>query len=79
MPEITDSFLRDQLLARRQKLKSTAETVGLKSGIAELLGEVDAALARMETGTYGLCENAMNPLRKTASSLTPWSGYVLTI
>jgi sigma-B regulation protein RsbU (phosphoserine phosphatase) len=56
MPEITDSFLRDQLVARRQKLESTAKTVGLQGGIAELLNEVDAALARMETGTYGLCD-----------------------
>ena len=64
MPEITDSFLRDQLLARRQKLKSTAETVGLKSGIAELLGEVDAALARMETGTYGFCDECHDSVEK---------------
>ena len=56
MPDTTESFLHDQLTARRRRLESTAKVVGLQGGIAELLHEVDAALARMETGTYGLCE-----------------------
>ncbi len=56
MADITESFLHDQLLDRRRKLESTAKVVGLEVGIAELLSEVDAALARMEAGNYGLCE-----------------------
>jgi phosphoserine phosphatase RsbU/P len=56
MPEITESFLRDQLVTRRQRLESTAKAAGPQGGVAELLHEVDAALARMETGTYGLCD-----------------------
>jgi sigma-B regulation protein RsbU (phosphoserine phosphatase) len=56
VPDITESFLRDQLVARRQKLESAANGVGSQGGIAELLHEVDAALERMEAGIYGLCE-----------------------
>ena len=56
MPEITQSFLRDQLLSRRRKLEATANAAGHQAGIVELLSEVDAALARMEAGTYGICE-----------------------
>jgi len=44
MPEITESFLRDQLVARRQRLESTANAVGLQGLITGLLSEIDAAL-----------------------------------
>ena len=64
MSDITESFLRDQLLDRRRKLESTAKVVGLEGGIAELLSEVDAALARMEAGTYGLCEVCHDTVEK---------------
>ena len=56
MPDLTETFLRDQLLARRQKLVVAAHAPGLERGIAGLLSEVDAALARMDAGTYGLCD-----------------------
>jgi len=64
MPDTTESFLHDQLVARRQRLESAAKSVGLRGGVAELLNEVDAALARMETGTYGLCEACHEPVEK---------------
>jgi RNA polymerase-binding transcription factor DksA len=64
MPEITESFLRDQLLARRQRLQSAAPPADLQPGIMQLLNEVDAALARMEAGTYGLCEACHEPLER---------------
>jgi hypothetical protein len=48
MPEITDSFLRDQLLARRQRLESAASAAAPQDGVAQLLNEVDAALTRMD-------------------------------
>jgi len=64
MPDTTESFLRDQLVERRQRLESTATVVGLQGGIAELLEEVDAALTRMDTGTYGLCEACHDPVEK---------------
>ena len=56
MPDTTVSYLHDQLEARRRRLESTLKAVGSQDSIAQLLSEVDAALARMDAGTYGLCE-----------------------
>jgi sigma-B regulation protein RsbU (phosphoserine phosphatase) len=47
---------RDQLLDRRQKLETAAATLSAPNDVTRLLDEVDAALRRMEAGTFGLCE-----------------------
>ena len=54
--QVTDlSLLRDQLLARREKLE--AATVKSQAvSLVQLLEEVDKALERMDTGTFGVCE-----------------------
>jgi len=64
MLDITETYLRDQLMERRQKLESTAKVAGTQGGIADLLEEVDAALARMDAGTYGLCESCHDTIEK---------------
>jgi sigma-B regulation protein RsbU (phosphoserine phosphatase) len=64
MPDTTELFLHDQLVERRQRLESTAKVAGMQGGIAELLNEVDAALARMEARTYGLCDTCHDPVEK---------------
>jgi sigma-B regulation protein RsbU (phosphoserine phosphatase) len=46
--------LREQLLDRRRRLEPFARDGA--PDVASLLAEVDAALARMEGGTYGVCE-----------------------
>lgn len=52
-------FFRSQLLDRRSRL----EAVPLETReAARLLGEIDAALERIEQGTYGLCENCHDPV-----------------
>ena len=56
MPEVSDEFLRDQLLSRRRMLESAARAPVANRSVIDLLSEVDAALARMDEGTYGLCE-----------------------
>jgi sigma-B regulation protein RsbU (phosphoserine phosphatase) len=64
MPEITEAFLRNQLLSRRLKLEAAANAGGRQDGIVDLLNEVDAALARMEAGTYGICEACHGSVEK---------------
>jgi len=64
MPEIRESFLHDQLLSRRRKLEAVANAPRAVGGVAELLNEIDAALARMDAGTYGLCENCHDTIEK---------------
>jgi sigma-B regulation protein RsbU (phosphoserine phosphatase) len=50
-----ESVVREQLLDRREKLE---EAIGLSGDFefANLLGEVDTALAKLDKGTYGQCE-----------------------
>jgi sigma-B regulation protein RsbU (phosphoserine phosphatase) len=57
-----DFILREQLVERRHQLER-AVSVGVASVQAQkLIHEVDAALSRMETGTYGLCDVCHEPI-----------------
>lgn len=51
-----EPLLREQLLDRRYKLESATNAFQDVSELSRLLEEVDAALKRMDLGTYGLCE-----------------------
>ena len=58
---IVDS-LREQLLERRGRLEAAAPASGVDAEMERLLTEVDAALARMDDGSYGLCEACHDPI-----------------
>src|SRR5579884_3888700 len=63
--------LREQLLHRRDRLQQ-AQARGQAAQAARLLEAVDEALARMEQGSYGLCEachTAVEPDRLMADPL----------
>jgi sigma-B regulation protein RsbU (phosphoserine phosphatase) len=49
--------MRQQLLDRRHKLEHVAREADGSGRIHLLLEEVDSALARMEDGSYGICES----------------------
>jgi sigma-B regulation protein RsbU (phosphoserine phosphatase) len=51
-----EPLLREQLIDRRHKLQNAANAFHRPAELSRLLGEVDAALQRMDVGTYGLCE-----------------------
>jgi len=53
---VRDKALREQLQSRRQRLRAAMALEQSPEQIVALLEEVDAALARMEDGTFGLCE-----------------------
>ena len=57
-----ESTFRDQLMDRRRKLENAAQSDTASADVARLLVEVDAALARMDEGTYGLCEVCHDPV-----------------
>lgn len=42
-----------------------------------LLGEIEAALQRLEKGTYGLCELTGRPIGKERLKAVPWARYCL--
>jgi len=64
--QVTDlHLLRDQLLLRRHKLEAAtahARATGIRpsrsetANLVQLLEQVDKALERVDTGTYGICE-----------------------
>lgn len=61
------------MLDRRQKLETAAARRGRADEVTRLLQEVDAALGRMNAGTFGLCatcHEAIEPDRLLADPLT---------
>src|SRR5438067_6628702 len=48
--------MREQLVERRQRVAAALSTAGADPQLTALLREVDAALERFESGTYGICE-----------------------
>jgi len=62
---------RPELVDRRARLLSASRTRPHDAGLARLLGEVDAALSRLETGTYGLCETCHDPIEADRLACDP--------
>ncbi len=77
MGDITDSFLREQLLDRRQRLHSTIAESEEAASLVRLLKEVDSALERMDTGSYGICEFCREPVEKERLIADPLVRYCL--
>lgn len=68
-----EPLLREQLIDRRHKLEIAADGLSEASELTRLLEEVDAALRRMDQGTYGLCDVCHDPVeseRLIANPLT---------
>jgi sigma-B regulation protein RsbU (phosphoserine phosphatase) len=51
-----DALIAEQLVERRERLQAASMFAGADFEFASLLGEVDAALAKLNTGHYGECE-----------------------
>jgi len=73
-----DSVLRTQLATRRQRLESTIALAPDREYLAELLREVDTALVRLDTGTYGLCEACHSPLETDRLAADPLVRFCTT-
>jgi phosphoserine phosphatase RsbU/P len=77
MDPISDSFLREQLQFRRQKLETATAQLPAHGQVLELLQEVDSALDRMAKGTYGICETCHDPIEKDRLIADPLLRYCL--
>jgi len=64
MDVTTETILRTQLQERRQRLAGGIATAGDSAPLVRLLQEVDAALERLDTGTYGLCDICHDPVEQ---------------
>jgi DnaK suppressor protein len=47
----------------------------LMDSARKLLVEIDDALNRITTGTYGICEGTGKPIRKARLEAQPWARY----
>jgi RNA polymerase-binding protein DksA len=50
-------------------------TLGLVDSERKLIGEIDAALGRIENGTYGSCEGNGEPIPRERLEAIPWARY----
>jgi len=50
-------------------------TLGLMDSERKLLKEIEDALARIENGTYGICEGSNEPIPKERLKAIPWARY----
>jgi phosphoserine phosphatase RsbU/P len=50
------SYVRNELEVRRQRLLEASSKVESDASLRQLLSSVDAALARIDAGTFGICE-----------------------
>jgi len=57
------TYIRSQLEQRRERL-SEARRSSAEPSLSTLLHEVDAALARLDEGAYGICETCHEPVEK---------------
>src|SRR4030095_4235516 len=67
-----DDSMREQLVDRRARVTTAISSVGADAQLTALLREVDAALERFESGTYGLCDichDTVQPERLIANPL----------
>jgi DnaK suppressor protein len=49
--------------------------LGLMDGERRILHEIDAALQRLQEGTYGICEGTGEPIPRARLEAQPWARY----
>jgi phosphoserine phosphatase RsbU/P len=71
MDAVRETLLRTQLLERRDRLESAIAEFEETTHLVHLLQEVDAALQRMDTGSYGLCDVCHDPIEQDRLTADP--------
>lgn len=77
MATLEVTFLQNQLEERKRRLESAMALAPQKSGLAGLLRDVDSALARMDKGSYGLCEECHETIERDRLLSDPLVCYCL--
>jgi sigma-B regulation protein RsbU (phosphoserine phosphatase) len=70
-------FFRDQLVDRRRRLEAASVTAEAALEAARLLQEIDAALDRLQRGTFGLCETCAGPIEADRLLADPLTRFCL--
>jgi phosphoserine phosphatase RsbU/P len=77
MATLEVDFLHGQLEDRKRRLEQAMAMAPQNGGLAGLLREVDSALARMDKGSYGLCETCHEPVEQDRLLADPLVRYCL--
>lgn len=77
MATLEITFLQGQLEDRKRRLETAIALAPQKSGLGGLLREVDAALERMDNGTYGICEECHEAVETDRLMADPLVRYCL--
>jgi sigma-B regulation protein RsbU (phosphoserine phosphatase) len=70
-PAMAALEVRDALLERRETLVTSINLAPSNTRLAELLKQVDAALYRISSGTYGVCEICKQPIEDDRLHVDP--------
>lgn len=72
-----DTGFRTQLESRKERLQEAIVVAPENSQLNDLLHEVDAALARMDNGSFGLCETCHDSIEKDRIAMDPLVRFCL--
>ena len=73
-PSLSD--LRPKIMERRARLQAVAQTISAEY-VNELLSEIDAALMRIDNGSYGICEACHDSIEADRLHLDPLVRFCL--
>lgn len=77
MATLEVAFLHDQLEVRKRRLQEALALSPQNGSLSGLLREVDSALERMTSGSYGLCEVCHDPVEQDRILADPLVRYCL--
>jgi sigma-B regulation protein RsbU (phosphoserine phosphatase) len=77
MATLEITFLQNQLEERKRRLETAIALAPQKGGLTGLLHEVDAALERMDKGSYGICEECHESIEADRLITDPLVRYCL--
>jgi phosphoserine phosphatase RsbU/P len=76
-PTLWEQRLRGQLLDRRERLENSVAALGRPADLLRLLSEVDAALSRLDSGSYGECAVCPGAVEREDLEANPMAVYCL--
>ena len=77
MAPAQQTYLRTELEQRHSRLEIALRSRSADRSLSSLLSEVDAALARMDAGTYGLCETCHESIEADRLLANPLEQFCL--
>jgi len=77
MTSVVDVFIRGQLVERRRRLEHAVARHETGAHLHGLLEEVDAALGRIEDGSYGICESCHDSIESDRLICDPLTRYCI--